>query len=499
VTRVALWVEASGRVTEARVVQSSGVPQLDQAAVAASPFLEFYPAMHRGVPTGTWVEFDLRFEGRGVRPGQAAAGDSGDGPDLVILGAGARSTGDDVGGEAEGDAGRIPLDGEELLMEALGGAAAAEELVQRGGSLLDAKPPAEVSQLGWRRDAASVLEAAVLRRPGNPAPYLALGRIRKQQGLNSEALRLFNVGVSRANSSRRPVPPDVVAGLHYERATLRRAEWLPWAHLGRVPVEGLAASGCTGVDPVGSADGYALALDLLRHNQFCPEQSESRLAEVFEDLSGGGDEARRAYLRDLEAAVQAYPGHAEASTALILELLDEGDLASALEWADAFVLSSGGHPHAHLLRGVALHRMEQYGVADLAFRDGLAELSATQADALRDIGAVVDAAEAARLESMEAVERTQATWAFWSLEDPVLGTPVNEALVEHLARASYGLLRFGSLETDASVAWMRYGPPDHQWSVVEGQARRVVFWDYGPGPDLTFRRGAENSELSLTD
>ena len=36
---------------------------MDQAAIAAAPFLRFYPAVDRGRPVGTWVRFDLEFTG----------------------------------------------------------------------------------------------------------------------------------------------------------------------------------------------------------------------------------------------------------------------------------------------------------------------------------------------------------------------------------------------------------------------------------------------------
>ena len=61
VVRLILWVEEDGTVAERQVAASSGIPELDSAALSASEHFRFQPARRRGEPVGTWVEFDVNF------------------------------------------------------------------------------------------------------------------------------------------------------------------------------------------------------------------------------------------------------------------------------------------------------------------------------------------------------------------------------------------------------------------------------------------------------
>jgi TonB family protein len=62
VVRLILWVEADGSVSEGQIVSTSGVPELDGAALQAAQHFRFQPARRRGAPVGTWVEFDVNFK-----------------------------------------------------------------------------------------------------------------------------------------------------------------------------------------------------------------------------------------------------------------------------------------------------------------------------------------------------------------------------------------------------------------------------------------------------
>ena len=59
--RVNLWVRPDGAVEHPTVGRSSGIPDLDMAALRASRTLKFRPAIRAGRPVGTWVEFDIEF------------------------------------------------------------------------------------------------------------------------------------------------------------------------------------------------------------------------------------------------------------------------------------------------------------------------------------------------------------------------------------------------------------------------------------------------------
>jgi TonB family protein len=61
-----VWIKAkigtSGNVLEAQVAKSSGVPSLDQAALAAAYYCDFNPALMNGQPVCMWVTWKVEFE-----------------------------------------------------------------------------------------------------------------------------------------------------------------------------------------------------------------------------------------------------------------------------------------------------------------------------------------------------------------------------------------------------------------------------------------------------
>jgi len=70
-----LRVTEDGTVDGVRLLESSGVPELDEAALDAAQLLDFRPAVRDGVPTATWVRFGVEFrpptpavEGEGAGP-----------------------------------------------------------------------------------------------------------------------------------------------------------------------------------------------------------------------------------------------------------------------------------------------------------------------------------------------------------------------------------------------------------------------------------------------
>ncbi|HET7039024.1 MAG TPA: GWxTD domain-containing protein, partial [Gemmatimonadales bacterium] len=86
--------------------------------------------------------------------------------------------------------------------------------------------------------------------------------------------------------------------------------------------------------------------------------------------------------------------------------------------------------------------------------------------------------------------------AFWTTLDPLYLTSANERKLEHYSRLVAADLMFTSpaleergSESFAGKIWIRYGRPRHMWELAEPSGR-VVFWDLGPGPDVTFLRGS---------
>jgi len=56
-----VWVDSEGNPTKSQINQSSGYPQLDDAALAIVERMEFSPAMLRDKPIGVWIGQPISF------------------------------------------------------------------------------------------------------------------------------------------------------------------------------------------------------------------------------------------------------------------------------------------------------------------------------------------------------------------------------------------------------------------------------------------------------
>lgn len=474
-----LWVDSTGAVDHVQMETTSGVPALDRAALQAAPSLRFHPTTRNGQPVGSWVEFDLVFEPREVDVPL---------PDVLPVADPALGPGDwEPSGEwAEPSVVPAPilLEAQELLRAALD--QPREELEERFGpldGLLAGDPPAGASPLAWRTEASSALERAMVRDPDNPAPYLALARIRRKQGLREDARLLLGGGVERAQRGARPVSPRLAAELAYEYGRALQEDWLPWRGLGRLPVTALDGRTCPRrAGPSGDVDAEVL----IAWNYLCSVPLGEAMDEAFTPLAGGDDD-RAAMLRSFREAVRAYPAHVGANVEILLDLADRGDWTQLLNQSRRFARASQGHPYALLMSGLALHRLARTEEAMDDLRLALEFLGDEVRAEFLDVR-VLD----------PTVSGPVGRLRFWSTLDPLLSTEVNEREVEHVARGAYAYLRFGALDGDGARVWLRYGRPIGVRVFGTGGAVRTEFWDYGPGPDVTLARSPRSDDLALT-
>lgn len=473
-----LWVDSAGAVDNVQLARTSGVPALDRAALQAAPSLRFHPTTRNGQPVGTWVEFDLSFEPL-----------EGDAPLPEVL-----PVADPTPGSVEWELDRdwtepsfvpapIRLEAQQLLRAALG--QTEQELEKRFGpleGLLQGDPPAGASPLQWRSEVSEALDRAMVRDPDNPAPYLALARIRRKQGMRDDARLLLGTGLDRAREGVRPVSDRMAAELAYEYGRALKEEWLAWRDLGRLPVDALDGRACPRrAGPSGDVDAEIL----IAWNYLCSGELGRAFGEAFEPVVGGAGEldAMRRSLRD---AVRVFPSHVGANVELLLALADEGAWTQLFNQAQRFARASNGHPYARLMSGLALHRLARAEEAVFELRQGLEGLDEEVRGSFGDVR-VLDA-----------------TWTgddargFWASLDPLMSTDVNERELEHLARATYAFLRFGGLQGDAARVWLRYGRPLTVRAVGSVGGLRTEFWDYGEGPDVTFTRPSRAEEYTLT-
>ncbi|MEQ9401811.1 MAG: energy transducer TonB [Longimicrobiales bacterium] len=493
---VLLWVDEFGRVDLVNLGSSSGVAGLDAAALRVAPAFRFTPARRRGQAVATWVEFDVVF-----RPPPLGADDT-ELPEVAEVDPPvAPSFEVDVVPEWRGGVALpspVQREAGELLSAALGD----DPTIARLGSvdrILAGDAPSGMAPTAWRSAVADALEKAMVRDPDNPAPLLALGRLRRNQGLRTEARVLFERGLQRAMRDGGTASPTILAELHYERGSLIKQTWMGSRDLGRVPAEALPGDACAAArSSGGAASGYASVDRLVAWNYLCPAELRRVLTESFEFTTRDDGRDYAVMMGSFRSAVEAYPGHVGANIEILLGLADDGRWVEVLEGARRFVWASQGHPYGLLLSGMALQRMGRSEEADGQFRLALGGLPEVERDALEDVRALLPAPEADRYVRTMGAERVAWRNRFFEPLDPILSTEVNERATEHLARAVYAHLRFSGVDTDAGRIWVRYGRPDVIRVVGEGAGLRTEFWDYGEGPDVTFQRPATSVRMDLT-
>lgn len=484
-----LWVDSTGTVEVAHVSRSSGHAGLDRAALEVAPTFRFEPARRLGQPVGTWVEFPMVFEpvlpdgpARRLLPERVPAGE------LQPVDA-------SLEGWDGGPLVRMPgrAEAEELLRAALAGDARGPEL----GSLeaiLQGNPPPGRPPTAWRAAVTDALEAALERDPDNPAPLLALARIRRKQGLPEEARALVERALDRATDRAATVSPSLRADLHYERGTLLEERWRSVRGLGWVPSDSLPGTACPAARsaaPEETGPRVPVAR-LIAWNYLCPERLDAVLASSFEAGEPDGD-VRGEMVEAFRRAVRDEPAHTPARMEILLALADEES------WeALAVAARSEARVQGRLLRALAEHRLGRSAEAAEGFRRALARLVPESAERLLDVTPLLGPDELVAYRATTGPEREAWRARFWAGLDPVLGTEVNERRVEHLARATYAELGLGGVDTDAGRVWLRYGDPDAIRVFHEGPGLRTEFWDYGQGPDLTFRRLASSGKRDLT-
>lgn len=60
--RVWLFIDPTGSVQDTRIVESSGYPELDEAAIESAAVLEFSPALNRDQRVPVWIQFPVTFQ-----------------------------------------------------------------------------------------------------------------------------------------------------------------------------------------------------------------------------------------------------------------------------------------------------------------------------------------------------------------------------------------------------------------------------------------------------
>ncbi len=503
-----LWVDDRGRPVDAGISRSSGVDELDDAALRAAPGFVFTPALQDGRPVATWIEFPVLFEpdpteahapGRILQPlvdplslptvPRADWWQLSEPLDLERL--------PEAGDIADADA--SARDRAAALLEA---ALSQTDVARRYGpapSILRGEASGRMAPTEWREAVSGALVEAIDLGMENPASLLALGRIRIRQGLRGEARSLFERGLRM--TLREPSLTDawLVAELHFERGSLLRDRWLGSREVGRVRSEAFAGAQCPAARLSGGAGaGYASVERLVAWNYLCPTAMAHVFGGGYEPANTGSAGDLSLMMASLHAAIEVYPAHVGANTDLLVTLAMYERWDDVLSGARRFTRVSGGHPDGLLLAGLALQQIGRAAEAREHFEAALERMPHADAADLTDLRELLGSAERALYVRLAPAERTAWEDDYWRTRGRGASEAGDARWVEHLARAAFARLRFGTPFGDAGEVWVRFGRPDNVHIVDDGSGRLTEFWDYGSGPDITFVRWVSSKRTELT-
>jgi GWxTD domain-containing protein len=348
-----------------------------------------------------------------------------------------------------------------------------------------------------RRRATERLESALRISADEPRLYLAMANLLYNRQARTDAMRMLDRALERRDRGV-PLRPREVAFTHYLRGVMHADAWRDWRSYGQLNAVSQGQWRCARSENPETESFSSTSNDftwLLPVNQLCPDRFAQNMEKYFESRTG----LKRDELAALEVAfaraLEADSTYLPAAEALL------GEWVYLTEWAKARELAGvleRRFPHdyrPHLYLGLIAHETGNDSLAGVEFGRAMAGMPDSALAAFDDLMPLLAPAQLQWLEGQDAYTQQVFRAAFWTSLDPLYLTAANERKLEHYGRvvatdlmfASPALRERGS-QSFAGRIWIRYGRPRHMWE-LQVPAGRVVFWDLGAGPDLSFIRG----------
>lgn len=359
-----------------------------------------------------------------------------------------------------------------------------------------------------RQRAGELIERGLRDYRDEPRLYLALALVLHHRQSRTDALRNLDRATARAGSGEVPLTSRELAILHYTRGTIQQDFWRDWRSYGQIDQASVGQWRCSR-DQAPTVDNFTSSSSdfswLVPVNQICPEVFVENMAQYFQPRTDMNLDARS----DMEAAFgrawDADPTFLAAPSALLAEF------AYAAEWERADSLTRTlrerhpDDPRVRLYRVMVLHELGRDSLASMEYATARAELSDSLARPFEDIRPLLRVDQQEAYDALDTLGQRNVRVAFWTSIEPLFLTTWNERRMEHVARVVAANLMFSSatLAMDGCEAfsgrmWIRYGRPEHRWELAS-PGGRIVFWDYGPGPDISFTRGLAYRSFRPTD
>jgi GWxTD domain-containing protein len=359
-----------------------------------------------------------------------------------------------------------------------------------------------------RQRAGELIERAMRDFNQEPRLYLAQAILLHHRQARTDALRALDRALERSPRADVPLSARELAILHYTRGTIQQDFWRDWRSFGQVDVISEGQWRCSR-DEVGARDNFSSSSSdftwLIGVNLVCADLFAENMAKYFRSRTSMNESARD----DMEAAFTRAWETDSTFLAAPLALLSEWVYAGDWARADSLtLLLRRRYPDEvrfRLHRALVLHETARDSLASLEYAAARATLPDSLAGALDDVRPLLRTDQQQAYDALDTLGQREVRVAFWTSLDPLYLTTWNERRLEHVSRAVAAGLLFSTStlggegwESFAGQMWIRYGRPAHIWELQVPQGR-AVFWDYGPGPDVSFIRGFNYQSYRPTD
>lgn len=200
-------------------------------------------------------------------------------------------------------------------------------------------------------------------------------------------------------------------------------------------------------------------------------------------------------------ALKARPGHEGTVAAYSVILYDHSRFDEMAHIARAAAAVSPSSARVHLVEGLALLRLGQFGPANAALERGVSLMTDRERKYVASLDYVMRKGEAIRYDSLDAASRATFDTLYWKTADPLYLTDLNEQRLAFLGRVAYADLHFTDIETgvrgaltDRGQIVLRYGEPPVRATIApdvqfknqgESMAAVTTVWIY-PTEQLHF-------------
>jgi hypothetical protein len=360
-----------------------------------------------------------------------------------------------------------------------------------------------------RQRAAELIERALRTHGEEPRLYVAMAILLHYRQARTDALRMLDRALERRDRSDVPLSRRETALIPYTRGRIHQDFWRDWRSYGQIDQISTGQWRCSRDEAPTLENFTSSSADfswLIPINQLCPDRFAENMAKYFDPRSDMNRDARRAMEAAYREAWDADSSFRIPGEALLEEAVYAADWPAADSLSREFAERYPADPWAVMYRGLVMHETGRDSLASLTFAGAQALMPDSLRAALDDIRPLLRADQQVAYDGLDSAGQREVRVAFWTSLEPLFLTLWNERRLEHTARVVTAALLFGGSVSDTLAAWhtvagqtwIRYGRPLQIWE-LQSPGGRIVFWDFGPGPDVSFRRGFGYRSYRPTD